>query len=224
MPINRFNSLSPSLASAVLRDVCASRAWGAALLAGRPYRHAGELFAASDTATSALDGADLDEALDGHPPIGRPTPGDPTSAREQRGMADAPERLRERMLALNLAYQERFGHVFLICATGASAEDMLAALEERLGNAPGREREVARAELAKIHRVRLDRLLTEPEPGLGPEPEPGLGPEPEPVAGPGPGAGSEPGPRTGREPGSVAGAGPSTPAGRTIRPHEGTPS
>ena len=60
----------------------------------------------------------------GHPPIGRPSPGDPASAREQRGMAGASEELKAEMLELNLAYQERFGHVFLICATGRTGEQM----------------------------------------------------------------------------------------------------
>ncbi|MEW1720221.1 2-oxo-4-hydroxy-4-carboxy-5-ureidoimidazoline decarboxylase [Streptomyces sp. NPDC093109] len=154
----RLNAAPDTEALAALREVCASTAWGNALLARRPYATADDLLAAGDTATGALDGAELDEAMAGHPPIGRPRPGDPASAREQRGMADASDALRAEMLDLNLAYQERFGHVFLICATGASAEDMRDALRTRLGHPPEREREIARTELGKINRIRLARL------------------------------------------------------------------
>lgn len=106
-----------------------------------------------------LTAADLAEAMAGHPPIGRPKPGDPTSSREQRGMAGASEELKTEMLELNLAYQERFGHVFLICATGATGEQMRDAVRTRIGNPPERERENVRTELGKINRIRLARLV-----------------------------------------------------------------
>ncbi|MGK5529978.1 2-oxo-4-hydroxy-4-carboxy-5-ureidoimidazoline decarboxylase [Streptomyces sp. URMC 129] len=141
-----------------LRHVCAARAYGDALLAARPFADAGALLAASDAATAALTASGLAEALAGHPPIGRPDPADPASAREQRGMADAPDALRAEMLDLNLAYQERFGHVFLICATGLSGERMRDALRARMDNPPETERETVRAELGKINRIRLTRL------------------------------------------------------------------
>ncbi|MFI9645059.1 2-oxo-4-hydroxy-4-carboxy-5-ureidoimidazoline decarboxylase [Streptomyces sp. NPDC052040] len=155
----RFNALAEQAASAVLHEACASTAWVARLLAGRPYRTADDLCTASDTAMADLTTADLQEAMAGHPPIGRPAPGDPASAREQRGMAGASGELKAEMLALNLAYQEKFGHVFLICATGRTGEQMRDAARERLGNAPEREREIVRTELGKINRIRLARLL-----------------------------------------------------------------
>jgi 2-oxo-4-hydroxy-4-carboxy-5-ureidoimidazoline decarboxylase len=109
-----------------------------------------------------LTTADLAEAMAGHPPIGRPKPGDPASSREQRGMAGASEELKAEMLELNLAYQEKFGHVFLICATGATGEQMRDAIEARIGNTPEQEREIARTELGRINRIRLSRLVEEP--------------------------------------------------------------
>ncbi len=157
----RFNTLADREAAAALHEVCASAAWGRAILSGRPYVTAEALFRASDTATAALDAQDLAEAMAGHPPIGRPKPGDPTSSREQRGMADATEELKTEMLELNLAYQERFGHVFLICATGATGEQMRDALKTRSGNSPEAERGHVRTELGKINRIRLTRLVTE---------------------------------------------------------------
>ncbi|WP_328505756.1 2-oxo-4-hydroxy-4-carboxy-5-ureidoimidazoline decarboxylase [Streptomyces sp. NBC_00391] len=155
----RFNTLEEHAATAALHDACASAEWGRRLLDGRPYATVEELFAASDAAMAELTEGDLAEAMAGHPPIGRPKPGDPTSAREQRGMAGASDELKAEMLELNLAYQEKFGHVFLICATGRTGEQMRDAVRERIGHAPEREREIVRTELGKINRIRLARLV-----------------------------------------------------------------
>ncbi|KFF96137.1 2-oxo-4-hydroxy-4-carboxy-5-ureidoimidazoline decarboxylase [Streptomyces europaeiscabiei] len=155
----RFNTLEEHAAVAALHEVCASAEWGRRLLVTRPYATVEDFFAASDAAMAGLTDGDLAEAMAGHPPIGRPKPGDPASAREQRGMAGASDQLKAEMLELNLAYQERFGHVFLICATGRTGEQMRDALRERIGNAPEREREIVRTELGKINRIRLARLV-----------------------------------------------------------------
>lgn len=157
----RFNVLEEHAARAVLLEACASTAWARRLLPARPYATADDLYAASDAAMAELTADDLGEAMGGHPPIGRPKPGDPTSAREQSGMASADDALKAEMLELNLAYQERFGHVFLICATGRSAEEMRDAVTERIGNAPEQEREIVRTELGKINRIRLARIVAE---------------------------------------------------------------
>ncbi|MGW5469068.1 2-oxo-4-hydroxy-4-carboxy-5-ureidoimidazoline decarboxylase [Streptomyces chartreusis] len=157
----RFNALEEHAAHAALHEACASTAWVRRLLAGRPYATTDALFAASDAATAELTAEDLAEAMAGHPPIGRPKPGDPTSAREQRGMAGASEELKAEMLELNLAYQDRFGHVFLICATGRTGEQMRDAVKERIGNSPEQEREIVRTELGRINRIRLARIVEE---------------------------------------------------------------
>jgi 2-oxo-4-hydroxy-4-carboxy-5-ureidoimidazoline decarboxylase len=157
----RFNALEEHAAFAALHGACAATAWVKRLLAARPYATPEDLYTASDAAMAELTTADLEKAMAGHPPIGRPEPGDPTSAREQRGMAGATEELRAEMLELNLAYQEKFGHVFLICATGRTGEQMRDAVSERIGNAPEREREIVRTELGKINRIRLARIVEE---------------------------------------------------------------
>ncbi|GLW47677.1 2-oxo-4-hydroxy-4-carboxy-5-ureidoimidazoline decarboxylase [Streptomyces sp. NBRC 14336] len=157
----RFNALEQQEALAELHEACTSRTWAERLLAARPYASPEDLYAASDAAMADLTAADLQEAMAGHPPIGRPKPGDPTSAREQRGMAGASEELKAEMLELNLAYQEKFGHVFLICATGRTGEQMRDAVKERIGNSPEQEREIVRTELGKINRIRLARLVEE---------------------------------------------------------------
>ncbi|MDI5964238.1 2-oxo-4-hydroxy-4-carboxy-5-ureidoimidazoline decarboxylase [Streptomyces sp. SL13] len=158
----RLNAADDRRAADLLHEVCAARSWARAVLAGRPYAAPEALYTASDAATAALDDAGLDEAMAGHPPIGRPEPGDPASAREQRGMAGADAALRARMTDLNLAYQERFGHVFLICATGLTARQLHDAAAERLTRTPRQERATARAELGRINRLRLARLVGAP--------------------------------------------------------------
>ncbi|MGW5597546.1 2-oxo-4-hydroxy-4-carboxy-5-ureidoimidazoline decarboxylase [Streptomyces rochei] len=155
----RFNALEESAALAELHEACASTAWARHLLAARPYATAEDLYAASDAAMAELTADDLAEAMAGHPPIGRPKPGDPTSSREQAGMAGASEELKAEMLDLNLAYQDKFGHVFLICATGRTGEQMRDAVKERIGNSSEQEREIVRTELGKINRIRLTRLV-----------------------------------------------------------------
>ncbi|GAA0369507.1 2-oxo-4-hydroxy-4-carboxy-5-ureidoimidazoline decarboxylase [Streptomyces blastmyceticus] len=175
--LTRFNAVADGAARAVLREICASRTWASALLARRPYSDTAALCAAGDAAVAALTAADLAEAMAGHPPIGRPAPGDPASAREQRGMAGAPAALKARMLAHNLAYQEKFGHVFLICATGLTAEQLYDAIRNRIDNTPEREREIVRTELGKINRIRLTRLAEGPPEAIAtPAPDDGGAP------------------------------------------------
>jgi 2-oxo-4-hydroxy-4-carboxy-5-ureidoimidazoline decarboxylase len=159
----RFNAFPDSAALAVLHEVCASAEWGNALLAGRPYATEDALLAAGDTATERMDDEALADAMAGHPPIGRPEPGDPASAREQRGMDDASDRLRAEVTELNLAYLNRFGHVFLICATGATGEQLRDALKTRIAHTAERERAITLVELGKINRIRLSRLMAGPE-------------------------------------------------------------
>ncbi|MFD7614201.1 2-oxo-4-hydroxy-4-carboxy-5-ureidoimidazoline decarboxylase [Streptomyces sp. NPDC059828] len=159
----RFNTAADSAAAAELHEVCASATWGRSVLARRPYATVEALCSASDAAMAELTADDLAEAMAGHPPIGRPKPGDPTSAREQRGMAGVSDELRAEMLELNLDYQEKFGHVFLICATGRTGEQMRDALRERIDHSSEQEREIVRTELGKINRIRLARLVVPAE-------------------------------------------------------------
>jgi len=158
--LSRLNEAGAAAAAGLLHEVCASTAWAVAVAGGRPYAGLEELLAASDTAMAGLTAADLAEAMAGHPPIGRPKAGDPVSAREQGGVREAE---RAELLRLNLAYQDAHGHVFLICATGRSGEEMLAALKERIGNDSHTERGIVRTELGKINRIRLTRLAQGPE-------------------------------------------------------------
>jgi 2-oxo-4-hydroxy-4-carboxy-5-ureidoimidazoline decarboxylase len=155
----RFNALSRADAEAELLTCCASRRWAAAVVAGRPYGSVAELIDAGVKAARDLDWADVREALAAHPRIGDRPRGQSRESRwsrdEQSGVGDAD---RDAFVEGNAAYEERFGHVFLICASGRSAGEMLAELRERMANDPGTERGVVHGELVKITELRLRKL------------------------------------------------------------------
>lgn len=142
-----------------LRPCCASMRWAVDLLGGRPYGDLAALSSRSDQVIAALDAVDLDEAVAAHPRIGERAAGTDTesgwSRQEQSATADLAATVQQQLIAVNLAYERRFGQVFLICATGRSAEQMLDDARRRLSNTPSAEREVVRAELAAIVRLRL---------------------------------------------------------------------
>ena len=143
-----------------LLDVCSSPMWARRVLAGGPFCDADELLAHADRVLAELPEAEIDAALAGHPRIGAPA-GDPSSAREQAGVRGATEHVRRELAQKNRAYEDKFGYVYLVCASGHSAEELLAILTDRLDNDPETERRVMRTELEKINRLRLRRLLSE---------------------------------------------------------------
>lgn len=127
---------------------------------GRPYPDPGALLAAAERAWSELEPADWDEALAGHPRIGERGGTSPAaSEREQRGMRSAPVSTLDQLAEENRLYEARFGHVFLIAAAGKDAEEILAALRERMSNDPVTEALVAVAEHRKIARQRLQAMF-----------------------------------------------------------------
>jgi 2-oxo-4-hydroxy-4-carboxy-5-ureidoimidazoline decarboxylase len=144
-----------------LRACCAAPSWLEAVLAARPYNDAATLFAVSDAASLGLDDANLEQALAAHPRIGERVSGSDAawSREEQSGMSTADREARERMTDANRRYEARFARVYLICATGLSADQLLARCLDRLDNDPATEHLVVVGELAKIARVRLVKLL-----------------------------------------------------------------
>lgn len=182
-----FNALGAEEAEAGLLACCACRAFAREVAALRPYRDLDRLAEVAEAAVLGLDWSGVREALAAHPRIGEPPresgpapgsepPGPPEehsekrpeghSAREaawsrgeQAGVDTAGREVLDRLAEGNRAYERRFGHVYLICATGLSAGEMLARLTERLGNDEDTERDVVRTELAKITRLRLAKLL-----------------------------------------------------------------
>jgi 2-oxo-4-hydroxy-4-carboxy-5-ureidoimidazoline decarboxylase len=163
LTLDELNALPPQAAEKELLTCCASRRWAAAVVGGVPY---GGLPALRDAAARALEGldwADIEEALQAHPRIGERAAGQGREAGwsrgEQSGMDAAEEQTRQALAEGNRRYEERFDHVFLICATGLGAAEMLDALEKRLDNDVQTERAVVRAELGKIMRLRLAKLV-----------------------------------------------------------------
>ncbi len=154
-----FNAAPAQDAEQAALSCCASRAFARAIAAGRPYSDRDALLAAVDAAFEDLSWDDLAESMNGHPRIGDRTAGTPTSAAEQSGAAAASDEVRQGLAEGNVAYEKRFGHIFLICASGLSGQEMLASLRARLGNDQDAERSVVRAELLKITRLRMTRLL-----------------------------------------------------------------
>ena len=157
-----LGSFNAAPADEAERDVlawCESRAFAAMIAAGRPYRDPAALLAAVDAAFEDLSWDDIAESMDGHPRIGDRAAATPMSAAEQSGAAAASDAVRQGLAEGNAAYERRFGHIFLICASGLSGQEMLASLRARLGNDPDAERSVVRAELLKITRLRMTRLL-----------------------------------------------------------------
>lgn len=141
-----------------LAACCAAPEWVASMAAGRPYADEDELFDASDAAVATLTDAGLAAALAAHPRIGDRPAGE-WSRQEQAGVASAGADVRAELAAANAAYERRFGQVYLVCATGKSAEELLEICRSRLANDPAAERAVVLAELAKISRIRLTKLL-----------------------------------------------------------------
>jgi 2-oxo-4-hydroxy-4-carboxy-5-ureidoimidazoline decarboxylase len=149
-----FNAAPAGEAMTEMLACCASTRFARALTHGRPYPSLSAAETAVDLAFDSLTWDDVLEAMAEHPRIGARVGGQ--SAIEQSGVADAS---RAALIAGNAEYENRFGHVFLICATGLSGEAMLSALRERLNHTQTAERTVACAELRKITRLRVRKAL-----------------------------------------------------------------
>lgn len=160
--LDRLNATPADELAAQLGNCCAARSWIDAIVDGRPYADVNALGAASDEATAGLDATGLDEALAGHPRIGEQV-GDGTWSRQEQSRlfdrAGADADVRAQLAAANTAYEQRFGHVYLVCATGKSADELLAICRARLDHDPAVERGVVLGELTRINRLRLAKLL-----------------------------------------------------------------
>jgi 2-oxo-4-hydroxy-4-carboxy-5-ureidoimidazoline decarboxylase len=166
-----LNGWPPATAEDRLRSCCAAPGWAGRLTGDRPYPDSVSLHAAADTALAGASWQDILVALSAHPRIGdrhpvRPVDGQGSqesswSREEQRAAATATDAARAELVAANLAYERRFDHVFLICATGRTTEEISAELRRRLDNDPTTEQAIVRGELAKIVHLRLDKLLAE---------------------------------------------------------------
>jgi 2-oxo-4-hydroxy-4-carboxy-5-ureidoimidazoline decarboxylase len=166
--LKRLDALASVEALAAFRRCCGSRRWAEAMERGRPYASEPALLAAAERAFDALGSEDWLEAFSHHPRIGdrgalaaRFAATAAWSASEQGAVAGAKEDVLDALLRGNREYESRFGHIFIVCATGRSAPEMLELLRARLANEPAAELAIAAGEQRKITAIRLAKLLAE---------------------------------------------------------------
>jgi 2-oxo-4-hydroxy-4-carboxy-5-ureidoimidazoline decarboxylase len=164
--LTRLNELPAPAASRELLACCSASSWADRMAAGRPYRSAEDAIRQSAAIVASLTEPELAEALAGHPRIGeRPAVGHGParsaawSAREQSGVTGADAETAQALADGNLEYERRFGHIYLVCASGRTGPQLLALLRGRLANDDVTEWQVVRSELQKINEIRLGRLL-----------------------------------------------------------------
>ncbi|SER55360.1 2-oxo-4-hydroxy-4-carboxy-5-ureidoimidazoline decarboxylase [Lentzea xinjiangensis] len=155
-----FNNSPEAELRPLLTECLAVPRWVDAVLAGRPYASMDALLAASSAAARGLSDEEVLGAIAGHPRIGERQRTGGVSAQwsrsEQSGVDSS---LAGRLAAANAAYEDRFGHIYLVCATGLSGSEMLDNLSARMDNPPEVELRVVNDELAKIAALRLQKLI-----------------------------------------------------------------
>ena len=166
--VAELDAMSESNASKLLSDCCGASRWVSGMLARRPFGSRAVVLSTADEIWRSLDAGDWREAFSHHPRIGerksampQTERGSTLAAREQSGVDRARDDVRAGLAAANREYEQRFGYIFIVFATGKSAEEMLALARERLRNDPDIELRIAADEQWKITRLRLDKLLVE---------------------------------------------------------------
>jgi 2-oxo-4-hydroxy-4-carboxy-5-ureidoimidazoline decarboxylase len=167
-PHSALNALDAGAARDALTRCCKSTRWVDEMLQRRPFDSTAVLYAKADAVWESLDREDYLEAFRGHPRIGasveelaarfESTAG--WSAGEQGAVKAADLATLEALRDGNAAYESRFGFIFIVCATGKTAREMLAMLHTRIGNQPDAELRIAAAEQGKITKLRLEKLAT----------------------------------------------------------------
>lgn len=164
-----LNSLTAHEAAQELLPCCGSKRWAAEMANRRPYPTVELLLIAANEVWWSLDHSDWLEAFRSHPRIGEKKVDGKVSAQsqqwsgqEQAGVADGDPETSDSLFALNHTYEQKFGFIFIICATGKTAGEMLTALRERLRHEPEVELPIAATEQSKITELRLKKLLTLP--------------------------------------------------------------
>lgn len=161
--LEAFNAADPAAARAQVLSCAAVSRWADEVVAARPYADTAAALHAARSVADPWTDEEIDSALARHPRIGERADGDDADAahsrREQAGLGDIGVSVEERLRAGNRAYEEKFGHVFLIRAAGRTAEEILASLDERLQNDAATERRIAGQQLREIAVLRLEGSL-----------------------------------------------------------------
>ena len=162
----QWNALDQKAAEAAVLPCCGSHEWAAALAAARPFADEAELLTKSSDIWQALPERAWQEAFDSHPRIGeQKAQGHATaeslksSAQEQSVALSADDAAKLALRGANNRYEERFGRIFIICASGRSTSEILAALEQRMNNDTVTEMLEAAEQQRQITALRLKRWL-----------------------------------------------------------------
>jgi OHCU decarboxylase len=156
-PLARWNAMSTGEAEATMLACCGSKRWARRMARARPFHGEHELFASADRIWRELSEDDWLEAFGAHPRIGARASGQ--AADEQAGARGATPQTLAALARANREYEERFGRIFIVCASGLSAEEMLDLCRRRLHNGPREELQAAAEEQRKITRLRLKKWL-----------------------------------------------------------------
>ena len=166
-----LNALSSARATELLTSCCGSSRWVSRMVASRPFESPAAVPAEADRIWKSLVPRDWLEAFMHHPRIGekaaaiaQDATGRSWSADEQLGVSDAEAAVRADLARVNRDYEQLFGFIYIVCATGKAAEEMLVIARARLRNNPETELRVAAEEQRKIMQIRLEKLLDSPDP------------------------------------------------------------
>ena len=166
--LNRLNELSANQADVEFLKCCGSTRWARAMTGARPFEALDDVLAQSDRIWWSLNEADWLEAFRAHPKIGekkaaaaQSAEAQKWSAQEQSGVAEASASTISELAERNREYEDRFGFIFIVCASGKSSEEMLALINDRIGSDRETELRTAAEEQSKITRLRLEKLLNQ---------------------------------------------------------------
>ena len=165
MTIASFDHLEPGAKKTLLLQCCGSSAWAEKMVAMPPAEDLIDLFEDAEEKWYECSEEDWKEAFKHHPKIGDITAlrkkfsSDKFAADEQQSINKASEETLELLAKANELYEKKFGYIFIVCATGKSADEMLEILNARLVNTPEEEIRIAMDEQNKITKLRLEKLF-----------------------------------------------------------------
>ena len=168
MNLEELNTLTHGEASDKFSICCSASKWVEQMIGCRPFQNKDKLFELAEKTWFALTRNDWLEAFSHHPKIGDTEAlqkkfqrTQPWTKNEQAGVKGVSEDALKGLAAGNRLYKDKFGYIFIVCATGKSADEMLALLKERLENDPEAELLIAAKEQNKITRLRLEKLFNQ---------------------------------------------------------------
>jgi OHCU decarboxylase len=136
---------------------CGATRWVDCMMSRQPFGTLDEAIETGDRCWQELGPADWLEAFEHHPRIGERVTG--AEASEQAGAQSANDSVKSQLLEVNREYEQRFGHIYIVCATGKTADELLAIARSRLTSDPAKELRVAADELRKIMHLRMEKLF-----------------------------------------------------------------